>query len=207
MGYRVLDRYPRRPHLEFYRGNPNPFYGVSFDLDATRVRERARALDASTYAALIWTFHRALIGIDAFRTRLLGEDVVLFDTLQIGIALPAPDRTFTFAPLDWDPEPPRFLAHAAGRMERAKTHVDLSGEDTPNYAYYTALPKVPFTSFTHVALPDPLQGQPEIAFGRFREGDGRSIVPVGVLVNHVYVDGADLGDLYESLTESFANAF
>ena len=207
MGYRILAHYPRRPHLEFYRMNPHPFYGVSFELDATRVRERARALDASTYAALIWAYHRALIGIDAFRTRLLDEDVVLYDTLHIGMTLPAPDRTFTFATLDWDPEPPSFLTHAAERMEQAKTHVDLSEEEAPDFAYYTALPKVPFTSFTHVALPDPLQGQPEIAFGRFREGDGRSIVPVGVLVNHVYVDGADLGDLYESLTESFANAF
>src|SRR5262245_14490311 len=104
MGYRTLARYPRRAHLEFYRMNPNPFYGVSFELDATRVRERARALDASTYAALIWAYHRALIGIDAFRTRLLGEDVVLYDTLHIGMTLPAPDRTFTFAALDWDPE-------------------------------------------------------------------------------------------------------
>ncbi|HET9435392.1 MAG TPA: CatA-like O-acetyltransferase [Candidatus Limnocylindrales bacterium] len=207
MGYRILARYPRRAHLEFYRRNPNPFYGVSFELDATRVRERARALDASTYAALIWAYHRALIGIDAFRTRLMADDVVLYDTLHVGMTLPAPDRTFTFATLDWDPEPARFLTHAAERMELAKTHVDLSGEDTPNFAYYTALPKVPFTSFTHVALPDPLQGQPETAFGRFREQDGRTIVPVGLLVNHVYVDGADLGDLYESLTESFVDAF
>ena len=62
------------------------------------------------------------------------------------MTLPAPDRTFTFAALDWDPEPSRFLTHASELMERAKTHVDLSGEDTPDYAYYTALPKVPFTS-------------------------------------------------------------
>jgi chloramphenicol O-acetyltransferase type A len=207
MGYRILARYPRRAHLDFYRKNPNPFYGVSFELDATRVRERARALDASTYAALIWAYHRALIGIDAFRTRLLGDDVVLYDTLHIGMTLPAPNRTFTFAALDWNPEPLRFLTHAAERMDLEKTHVDLSGEDTPNFAYYTALPKVPFTSFTHVALPDPVQGQVETAFGRFREQDDRTIVPVGVLVNHLYVDGADLGDLYESLTESFKDAF
>jgi chloramphenicol O-acetyltransferase type A len=207
MGYRVLTSYPRRAHLEFYRANANPFYGVNFELDATRVRARARALGGSTYAALVWAYHRALIGIDAFRTRLHGEDVVLYDSLHIGMTVPAPDRTFTFAPLDWEPDAPRFLARAAEAMEQATTHVDLSGGAAPDFAYYTALPKVPFTSFTHVALPDPLQGQPEAAFGRFREQDGRTIVPVGVLVNHLYVDGADLGDLYESLAESFANAF
>jgi hypothetical protein len=32
-------------------------------------------------------------------------------------------------------------------------------------------------------------------------------VPVGVLVNHLYVDGSDLGDLYEAAQDSFARAF
>jgi chloramphenicol O-acetyltransferase type A len=207
VGHRVLADYPRRAHLEFYRANPHPFYGVSFELDATRVRERARALESSTYAGLVWNFHRALVEIDAFRTRLLGDEVVLYDNLHVGMALPAAERTFTFAELNWDPQAPRFLARWAEAVEWAKTRTDLPAESAPDFAYYTALPKIPFTSFTHVPLADPLQGQPEIAFGRFREQDGRTVVPVGVLVNHLYVDGADLGDLYESLMESFAGAF
>jgi chloramphenicol O-acetyltransferase len=85
--------------------------------------------------------------------------------------------------------------------------VDLSGGAEPDFADDTSLPKVPFTHFTHVALPDPAAGHPEAAFGRFREEAGRTLVPVGVLVNHLYVDGADLGELYERLVESFARAF
>ena len=85
--------------------------------------------------------------------------------------------------------------------------MDLTGGSEPDFAYYTALPRVPFTSFTHVALSDPLQGQPEAAFGRFREAEGRTLVPVGVAVNHLYVDGADLGELYEGLVDSFGRAF
>jgi chloramphenicol O-acetyltransferase len=85
--------------------------------------------------------------------------------------------------------------------------VDLTGGAAPDFAYYTSLPKVPFTSFTHVALPDPTAGQPETAFGKFREVDGRTLVPVGVLVNHLFVDGADLGELYEGASGSFARAF
>lgn len=207
MGYRILQHYARRAHLEFYRSNPNPFYGVNFELDATRVRARARELGASTYAAMVWTYHRALLPVDAFRTRLRGEDVVLHDTLRIGMTVPAPGRTFTFAPLEWDESAEAFLARAGRAIASASERVDLTGGADPDFAYYTALPKVPFTSFTHVALADPTAGQPEAAFGRFREQDGRTIVPVGVAVNHLYVDGADLGDLYEGLVDSFARAF
>jgi hypothetical protein len=49
MAHRVLPDYPRRAHLDFYRRNPNPFYSVSFGLEATKVLLRARALRASTY--------------------------------------------------------------------------------------------------------------------------------------------------------------
>ena len=43
VGFHVLADYPRRPILEFYRQVPSPFYGTTFPLDATKVRERARA--------------------------------------------------------------------------------------------------------------------------------------------------------------------
>jgi len=207
MSFRVLVDYPRRAHLEFFRARGNPFYSMTFALDATRVRSRARELGASPYAALVWTYHRALSSIDAFRTRLDGDRVVLHDALRVGMTVPAPRRTFTFATLDWEPDAPAFLARARTVMADASTRVDLTGGAAPDFAYYTALPLVPFTSFAHVALPDPTAGQPEAAFGRFRAEGGRSIVPVGVLVNHLYVDGADLGELCDAARESFERAF
>jgi len=207
MSFRVLSDYPRRAHLDFFRRHPNPFYSFTFELDATRVRAGAKRLGASTYASLVWCYHRALVGIDAFRTRLAGDEVVLHDTLRIGMTVPAPGRTFSFVTLDWLPDAEVFLAGAGDRMARASEAIDLSGGAAPDFAYYTALPKVPFSSFAHVALPDPTAGQPEAAFGRFRTEGGRTFVPVGVLVNHLYVDGADLGDLCEAAHDSFQSAF
>jgi len=207
MAFRVLADYPRRQHLEFFRRQANPFYSLTFELDATRVRSRAKEAGGSTYAALVYCFHRALLSIDAFRTRLHGEEVVLYDRLDVGMTVPAPGRTFSFANFGWEPEAERFLAAAREAMAAASARADLTGGKTPDYAYYTALPQVPFTSFAHVALPDPTAGQPETAFGRFREWEGRSDVPVGILVNHLYVDGADLGDLCEASRESFDRAF
>jgi chloramphenicol O-acetyltransferase type A len=207
MAYRALHDYPRRAHLELFRRRANPFYSLTFELDATRVRARAREVGASTYAALVWAYHRALLPIDAFRTRLLGDEVVLYDTLRVSLTVPAPGRTFTFALVEWHDDAAAFLSRAGEAMAAASRGVDLSGGVEPDYAYYTALPRVPFTSFAHVALEDPLAGQPETAFGRFRAEGPRVVVPVGVLVNHLYVDGADLGDLWEAAQESFHSAF
>ena len=92
-------------------------------------------------------------------------------------------------------------------IRRAEQGVDLGSGDAPDFAYYTALPKVPFTHFSHVALADPTAGQPEAAFGKFRE-DGRAHAGARRRAGQPpYVDGADLGDLYEAAAEAFARAF
>ena len=206
MAFRVLDDYPRRTHLDFYRPHPCPFYSVSFELDASRLRARARELGVSTYAALTWAFHRGLLQVEAFRVRLDGDDVVLHDALQIGMTVPGPRGTFTFSTHHWQADAVAFLRDATEAMKQASQCVDLSGGAAPDFAYYTALPGMPFTGFVHVPL-DPAAGQPNTAFGKFSEREGRTIVPIGLTVNHRYVHGADLGALYEAASEAYAAAF
>ena len=207
MGFRVLEDYPRRPHLEFFRRNPHPFYSVTFELDATRVRSAARDAGGSTYAALAWAFHRALLRVEAFRVRLHGADVVVYDSLQMGMTVPAPGRTFSFCTPPWHEDGREFLRAAAPVLARASQAVDLTGGNAPDFAYYTALPRVPFASFAHVPAASADDGQPNIAFGKFRDDGGRVTVPVGLTVNHRYVDGADLGDLYDAACASYGSAF
>lgn len=208
MSFRVLDAYPRRAHLEFYRRYPSAFYSVSFELEAGLLRQRLRAAGAGTYAGFCWAFHRALVALEAFRVRLHGDDVVLHERLRLGLTVPAPGRTFSFVNLEWDEDPARFFPAAAAAMRQASAQVDLrGGGEAPDFAYYTAVPRLPFIGFTHVPLADPTAGQPAVAFGKFREEGDRLLVPVGVQVNHMYIDGADLGDLHEAAQASFARAF
>lgn len=207
LGFRVLDDYPRRPHLDFYRGNPLPFYGVTFDLDASALRRRSKETGHSTYLAMCWAFHRAMHEVEGFRVRWQDGQVVLHDRLRMGMTVPAPRGTFTFATPAWHDDALEFLPAAEAVVADASSGVDLTRGAAPDFAYYTALPRVPFTSFAHVMLPDADAGQPSTGFGRFREQDGRTLVPVGITVNHRYVDGNDLGALYEAAAASFARAF
>ncbi|HRB11975.1 MAG TPA: CatA-like O-acetyltransferase [Vicinamibacteria bacterium] len=207
MAARILTDYPRRAHLEFYRSNPSPFYAVTFELEASRVRARAREVGGSTYAALCWAFHRAMLKVEAFRTRLDGENVVLHDTLRIGMTVPGPGRTFTFATHEWNESGEAFLEAAGIEIARSSGAVNLNRGGEPDFAYYTAVPGVPFLGITHAPHRDRTAGQPMTAFGKFREDRGRLFVPVGLQVNHMYVDGIDVSDLYEGAQASFTDAF
>ena len=81
-----------------------------------------------------WAHHRALLPIDARSARACaGDDVVLHDTLRVGMTVPAPERTFTFAALEWDPSAADFLSRAR-RSRRASEGVDLTGGAAPDFA-------------------------------------------------------------------------
>jgi len=207
VSFLVLADYPRRAHLEFYRANPSPFYAVTFELDASHLRARAREVGGSTYAALCWGFHRAMLNVEAFRTRLAGEDVVLHDTLRVGMTVPGPGRTFTFATHEWNDSGEAFLRAAGVEIAAASARVNLDRGGEPDFAYYTAVPGVPFLGITHAPPRDPTAGQPMTAFGKFREDGNRLMVPIGLQVNHMYVDGIDVSELYEGARESFDIAF
>jgi len=207
MGITVLTDYPRRAHLEFYRDNPSPFYAVTFELEASKVRARAREVGGSTYAALCWCLHRAMLKVEAFRVRVDGEDVVLHDTLRLGMTVPGPGRTFTFATHEWNDSAEAFLEAASAEIARSSEAVNLNRGGAPDFAYYTAVPGVPFLGITHAPHRDRTAGQPMTAFGKFREDGARLFVPVGLQVNHMYVDGIDVSDLYEGAQASFADAF
>ena len=205
LSYAPISDYPRRAHFDFYRSHPSPFYSVTFELDAGRLRERLADEGAPVYAGLCWHFHRALLTLPAFRVRLAGDVLVLHDRLRMGLTVPAPRRTFTFATFEWQPDWAAFAASARGVLARASETIDLTGGSEPDFAYYTALPKIPFAAFTHVTLTDPTAGQPGTAFGQLAERQGRFVVPAGVQVNHLFIDGGDLGDLYEAVQASFAS--
>jgi chloramphenicol O-acetyltransferase type A len=201
---RVVHDYYRREHLEFFSRYRSPFYSVSFELDATALKSELERQGLATYVNFAWTMTAALQAVEDFRYRLEGGEVYLYEQLHPALTVPAPGGRFSFCALEFHPDRAEFNRRAAPRLEAASAQVDLSGGRGPEYVYFTALPGVPFTTFTHVAPDDPLAGQPRVAFGRFARRDGRLLVPVALLVNHVYIDGAALGRLYEEAARRFA---
>ena len=203
MDYRVVDDYYRREHLEFFARYRYPFYSVTFDLDAAPLKRALDARELPLYLNLSYFVLAAMQGIEDFRYRLLDGKVVLFDRLHPGLVVPAPGGRFSFCALRWDSDVEAFNREARAAMAATSTRVDLTGGTAPNYVYFTALPKVPFTHFTHVLPDDPAAGQTQVAFGKLRREGGRLWAPLGLQVNHLFIDGAALGRLVEEAQALF----
>lgn len=197
MDYRTVDEYYRREHLEFFARYRYPFYSLTFDLDAAGLKRALDARELPLYLNLSYLLLRAMQGIEDFRYRLLDGRVVLYERLHPALVVPAPGGRFSFCALRYDSDLAAFNREARAAMTAATQRVDLSGGAAPNYVYFTALPRVPFTHFTHVAPDDRTAGQSQVAFGKLRPEGERLWVPIGLQVNHLFIDGVALGRLVE----------
>jgi chloramphenicol O-acetyltransferase type A len=204
MAFKVVEEYYRKRQLDFFRGYRVPFYSLTLSLDATEVKRFAESGGWSVYLNLCYFFSRAMQGIDDFRYRLIDDQIVLYDRLDVAATLPAPDGTFSFGYFDYHPDAELFNLGAAAVVNELRGRSSLAERDHSNWILFTALPKVPFTGFTHARPDDTTDGRPRVAFGRFIEREGRLMVPVGLEVNHLYIDGAALGELVEGVEEEFA---
>lgn len=201
--YRAVESYHRQPVFDFFAKYRNPFYAATFHLDMTRVREFADEGGYPVYLNLCYFVTRAMREIEDFRYRLLNGRLVLYDDLHPGLAEPAPGGLFTFAYYEYHPDVATFNERAREISQAARLGVELADPEHRNGVWFTSLPKVPFTSFNH-AYNRSTDTEPQVAFGRYARRDGRLMVPLGVQVNHMLIDGNALGELVERAQRWFS---
>lgn len=200
--YRVVEDYYRQTIFDFYRASENPFYSVTFDIEATGLERFLKARGYPIYLNLCYFFVRALQPLEDFHYRLLGGQIVVYSVIHPSLTWPAADGLFSFVNLTYDPDVERFNEKARAALPDPDEPARLESDEHTNAVYFTAIPGVPFTSFAH-ASDDPTNAAPRVAFGRFIRQGGRLRVPVGVQVNHLFIDGRALGELYERVRALF----
>jgi len=203
MGFEIIENYYRQAVFDFFRGYRHPFYAITFELEVGPLKAFCEARSWPVYRNLCYFFARAMQPLEDFRYRVRDGRIVRYDTLEVAATLPAPDGLFSFAYLGYHPDVAEFnrLAEDVDRTSRAA--VSLGQAEHDNQILFTAIPGVRFTGLTHATPDDTLDGRPRVAFGRFFETGGRLMVPVGLEVNHVFVDGAALGALVKGAEREF----
>ena len=201
MSYRVVDDYYRQAQFDFFKSFASPYYGVTLSFECSRVKAAANERGYSTYLSLCYFFVRAMQQIEDFRYRYLDGRIVLYEGLNLGLTVPAPNGLFSFQYLRYDPDWQRFNETAS---TAAHSHVELIEQPEPNYVYFTSLPDVAFSSFTHPTSDRKTDGQTKVCFGRFSEASTEGLrVPVGLQVNHLFIDGNHLGALAERVQRAY----
>jgi chloramphenicol O-acetyltransferase len=188
-----LAAWNRRRHYEFFRGYLNPFFNICFELDVTLFLERIRREERPFFLSFLHAVVKTANGIEAFRLRIRGEEVVIHDVAHPNFTLMTDAGVFRFFTAPFEADRDVFVRRTAAAMEEGKKTVYVGDEVGVDDLYYVS--SMPWMSFT--AIEHPVSGVkddsvPRLTWGRYRPSEGRDVIPFSVAANHALMDGADV---------------
>ena len=195
-----IDRHTwdRKEHFEFYTRFKEPYHGVNVSLDITTLKERCNKENASVFMHYL---HRAIVAVnkvEAFRYRILNDDVYLFDTSHVTMTIAREHGPFGFSFVAFNEDFNVFEAEAKKEFERVRQSkgLDLS-VSRDNVVHFSALPWIDFTGITHARDLESQDCSPKITFGKINQNNGRWRMPLSVHVHHGLVYGKDVADFIQ----------
>ena len=203
---RILDlnNWIRRDVFEFFVGFDKPYFNICTQLDITNL---LASLHPRPGLSVSMAYHyfalRAANEIEPFRYRLKDRQVIVYDVIHGGTTVLLPNENFTLAYFEYEADFEKFMAGAEGAMNAA-----LSGDGAfrPNpredMIHFTSLPWVSFSSFSHARNWRREDSVPKIAFGKFVQANGRTLLPFSVEVHHALMDGLHVGRYVARLEEA-----
>ncbi len=201
MSFRTVDlaAWPRRDHFQLFAGLDHPYFSLTVDVDLTEWHRRTKAAGRPFFPSLLHAVTGAANAIEAFRTRVRGEQVVIHDRIDPSFTVPWREGLFNFCTLAYEPDRDTFLAlcmPAIAAAEQSAT-LDVGEPGRDAYLYVSCLPWFAFSSMTHPVDRASGDSVPRIAWGRLDPERGN--LAVNLQLHHGLADGRHVADFLQVL--------
>jgi len=131
--------------------------------------------------------------------------VIVHDVINGGTTVLLPNETFTYAYFNYRENFDEFVTAAAEAINRVRSEGALKPTMRYDLIYFTTLPWISFTSFAHARTPGRGESIPRIAFGKFFDENGRTLLPISVEVHHALMDGLHVGRFIMRMEEELSH--
>jgi chloramphenicol O-acetyltransferase type A len=133
--------------------------------------------------------------------RFRGDEVTLYDSVDLSMAVPLANGNFNYAYVTFLPDFPAFDAQCLRLIEAAKSKIRLEANagQRDDLDYLSCMPWLDYTSINN-ALPGPDDCIPRVSWGKFVEdGNGRHSMAMTIEVHHALVDGRQVGEYFQAV--------
>lgn len=190
-----LKSWDRFETFDYYRKFDHPRYLMTFDLDVTKFYHQVKENKESFYLSFIHFILSVMNEHKAFHYRILGDDVIYYETIHPSYTdlIENTDR-FKIVTINYEPDRTLFINHAKEKsIRQGNQFIDLSEEMRKDLVYITTFPWATYTQVTHAENHDPHDAIPRLVWGKFREVQGKLMMPFSIEVHHSFVDGYHVG--------------
>ena len=206
MNYRLIDweRYPRRAHFEYFHAMPDPYAGVTAQVELTPFFTVCRRDRLPFFLSFLYCAGRAANAVPQLRQRIVDGRPGEFSTCDTSHTVMREDGTYSYCRLNCMQPFEDYLPAALTAQAQAKACGGLDdGEDALSLLFVSSLPWINYAALRQ-PTPVPADSNPRLTWGRYGEENGKILMPVTLLVNHALVDGSHIAQFYAALDEALA---
>lgn len=201
-----LEKWNRKEHFLFFSAFDDPFFGITVNVDFTRIYEEAKADQASFFLYSLHHILRQVNDTESFKLRIEKDQVARFETVHVSPTIGREDGTFGFGFFEYLPDRSRFVAEAHREIERVKATSGLAisaNADREDVLFFSSVPWFAFSEMKHATSFNQCFGIPRISTGRLIPQKERYLLPVSICVHHGLMDGRHVAELIEKLESRF----
>ncbi|MCQ2439111.1 MAG: CatA-like O-acetyltransferase, family 3 [Oscillospiraceae bacterium] len=216
MNYRVIDRetYYRKGVFRHFSEDCKCSTSMTARIDVTELIRRSKETGTKFYLNFLYILSKVLNSRDDYRMGYLWQtdELICYDTIHPTQYVFHED-TETCSPVYtlYDKDYSVFYRNAENDLEQAKKtrEYGLDAANHPNWFDASYISWLSYDSL-NIELPDGyLFFAPIVNWGRYREENGRYLMPVSVRMNHAIADGYLLANVFRLLQkeiDSFVRA-
>lgn len=197
-----MDSYPRKAHFDYFRTMPDPYAGVTVEMDITELLEECREKGKSFFLAFLHLAALTADGVPELRRRIRGSGIVEYPECATSHIELCENGAYCYCTVHhegmaWE----EYFARAEEQRRKALAEPSIKeDEDSDSYLFISCLPWI---HYTQLKQPVPGNGSnPRITWGKYvRDPDGRFRMPVSLFVHHALADGVHIAAFYSRLEE------
>lgn len=209
--YKVIDRdtYYRKGVYRHFTEDCKCSVSMTARIDVTDLVSLSKEAGTKFYINFLYVLCKALNSRDDYRMQYLWQtdELVCFDVINPTQYIFHEDtETCTPVYTDYDPDYETFYKNASEDIEKAKQtrEYGLDAAGHPNWFDASYISWVSYDSL-NIELPDGyLYFLPIVNWGKYREENGRLMMPVTVRMNHAIADGYLVANVFRLLEKEMA---
>lgn len=206
MNYKVIDKnsYYRKGVFRHFTEDCKCSTSMTARIDVTELVAFSKRTETKFYLNFLYLLSKVLNSREDYRMGWLWqtEELICYDVIHpTQYVFHEDTETFTTVYTEYCEDHAAFYARALEDLERAKQTRDygLDAAAHPNWFDASCIPWLSYDSL-HVELPDGyLYFMPIVNWGRYREENGRLMMPVSVRLNHAIADGYLVANVFRLL--------
>ena len=211
MNYKVIDKetYYRKGVFRHFSEDCKCSVSMTSRVDVTGLVKYSKSTGTKFYINFLYLLTKVLNSRDDYKMAYLWqtEDIICYDVINpTQYVFHEDTETCTPVYTNYDPDYKTFYDNALSDVEKAKQTREymLDSMNHPNWFDASYISWLSYDSL-NVELPDGyLYFQPIINWGKYREENGRLMLPLTVRMNHAIADGYLVAKVYKLLDEEIA---